>query len=436
MKKIFLFIMMLLLLSGCFNSERKEENNADNKAIIADNELTNMINNYNFMNEEVNIDFLKWVYNRYGNDIIKKIQSELEKGTYNTNTWHKLTGNSLIVLLDYYKGIYEISNNIKVINTQNNEVNLGFVGDVSLADNFDIMPKYDERGQGIYGILSEDVVDIMKNMDIMVANNEFTISNRGEPLPNKLYTFRANTSRVSIYSEMGVDLLTLANNHVYDFGEEAFLDTLDTLEKNNLPYIGAGRNISEASRPFYFIANGYKIAFVNATRAEKYILTPEATETSSGVLRAYDPTKFKEVISETKKNSDFVIALIHWGKEDSHELEQVQIDTSKQYIDSGADILIGTHAHTLQGIEFYNSKAIIYNIGDFIFNRESKDTGILKIKIDNEGSMTHYFIPCYQENMKTSLLTGEERNRVLNNISKWSINTKILNDGEFYQLND
>ena len=301
MKKIFLFIMMLLMLSGCFNSERKEENNVDNKAIITDNELTNMINNYNFMNDEVNIDFLKWIYNRYGNDIIKKIQSELEKGTYNTNTWHKLTGNSLIVLLDYYKGIYEISNNIKVINTQNNEVNLGFVGDVSLADNFDIMPKYDERGQGIYGILSEDVVDIMKSMDIMVANNEFTISNRGEPLPNKLYTFRANTSRVSIYSEMGVDLLTLANNHVYDFGEEAFLDTLDTLEKNNLPYIGAGRNISEASRPFYFIANGYKIAFVNATRAEKYILTPEATETSSGVLRAYDPTKFKEVISETKK---------------------------------------------------------------------------------------------------------------------------------------
>ena len=90
----------------------------------------------------------------------------------------------------------------------------------------------------------------------------------------------------------------------------------------------------------------------------------------------------------------------------------------------------------MQGIEFYNSKAIIYNIGDFIFNRESKDTGILKIKIDNEGSMTHYFIPCYQENMKTSLLTGEERNRVLNNISKWSINTKILNNGEFYQLND
>ena len=90
-----------------------------------------------------------------------------------------------------------------------------------------------------------------------------------------------------------------------------------------------GYNIEEAMKPYYFIINGYKIAFVNATRAEKNIMTPEATETEGGVFRCYDPTNFSNVIKETKKNSDYVVALIHYGREDSHNLEDVQVESSK-----------------------------------------------------------------------------------------------------------
>ena len=432
MKKIVLVVISLFILSGCSNNSNNEELE---KPQITDEQLTGMVINYDMQNENIDLDFLKWIYNEYGTNTINSLQTVLDNNSYNLNVWHELTGSSLTVLLDLYNNNYENMNNVKIIDTKGKEVNLSFVGDVSLADNFEIIPKYDERGEGIYGILSEEVVNIMNAADIMVANNEFTISDRGAPMPNKYYTFRANTNRVGIYDEMGVDLVTLANNHVYDFGEDAFLDTLDTLTSNDIPYVGAGRNIEEASRPYYFIANGYKIAFVNATRAEKFILTPEATDTTGGVLRAYDPTRFKEAIKTVKENSDFVIALIHWGKEDSHELEQVQIDTGKEYIDSGADILIGTHAHTLQGIEFYNNKPIIYNIGDFIFNRESKDTGILNVKIDNQGNFTYSFTPCYQHEEKTSLLSGEDKQRVLNNLRSWSINTTIDDEGNFYQTN-
>ena len=432
MKKIVLVFISLFILSGCSNNSNNE---VLEKPKITDEQLTGMVINYDMQNENIDLNFLKWVYNEYGTDTIDSLQTILDNNSYNLNVWHELTGSSLTVLFDLYNNNYDNMNNVKIIDTKGKEVNLSFVGDVSLADNFEIIPKYDERGEGIYGILSEEVVNIMNDADIMVANNEFTISDRGEPMPNKYYTFRANTNRVGIYDEMGVDLVTLANNHVYDFGEEAFLDTLDTLTNNDIPYVGAGRNIEEASRPYYFIANGYKIAFVNATRAEKFILTPEATDTTGGVLRAYDPTRFKETIKTAKENSDFVIALIHWGKEDSHELEQVQIDTGKEYIDAGADILIGTHAHTLQGIEFYNNKPIIYNIGDFIFNRESKDTGILNVKIDNQGNFTYSFTPCYQHEEKTSLLSGEDKQRVLNDIRSWSINTTIDDEGNFYQTN-
>ena len=80
------------------------------------------------------------------------------------------------------------------------DITLSFVGDISLADNFDIMPYYDSRNEGVYGILSKEVVDIMTSSDIMVANNEFTISTRGTPL-NKTYTFRADPQRLNIYKE-------------------------------------------------------------------------------------------------------------------------------------------------------------------------------------------------------------------------------------------
>jgi poly-gamma-glutamate synthesis protein (capsule biosynthesis protein) len=269
----------------------------------------------------------------------------------------------------------------------------------------------------------------MNKTDLMVANSEFTISDRGTPMKNKIYTFKALPNRVKIYDEMGIDLITLANNHVFDFGEEAFMDMMDILDEKKLPHIGAGRNKEEAIKPYYFIINGYKIGFVNATRAEKYILTPEAEENSPGVFRCYDPTQFIEKIKETKEKSDYVIALIHWGKEDTHELEQVQIETGKLYIDAGADALIGSHAHVLQGIEFYNEKPIIYNLGDFIFNRETKETGIFNINISNDGNLTYSFIPCMQDNYKTTMLEGTEKQNTINNMNKWSINAKLDNKG-------
>jgi poly-gamma-glutamate synthesis protein (capsule biosynthesis protein) len=231
---------------------------------------------------------------------------------------------------------------------------------------------------------------------------------------------------------MGVDIVSIANNHVYDYGDDAFLDMLSHLKEYDMPYVGGGINRDEATKPYYFIANGYKIAFIGATRAEKYILTPEATENSSGVFRAYDPTLLLETISEVKKTSDFVIVLIHWGREDSHKLEDVQVETGKKYIDAGADLLIGTHAHVLQGMEFYNNKLIAHNLGDFIFNRETKDTGILSVTINNDGNMSYEFVPCYQNKFKTTLLNGSDKLRVINNMRSYSINTIFDDSGRFY----
>lgn len=384
--------------------------------------------------DSLDVSFLEYVYDEYGLEILVDIVNSSDNDGYDSHVWHEVTGVSLNVLLDYYNKIYNNVDNIKFINKKG-DITISFVGDISLADDWEIMPYYDSRNNGVYGILEDKVVNIMKSADIMVANNEFTVSNRGSKMPNKYYTFRAYPERLAIYEEMGVDIVSLANNHVYDYGEDAFLDMLGHLKEYDIPYVGAGVNREEAIRPYYFIANGYKIAFLAATRAEKYILTPEATEDGSGVFRAYDPTLLLDTISEVKKSSDFVIVLMHWGREDSHELEQVQIDTGKMYIDAGADLLVGSHAHVLQGMEFYNNKLIAHNLGDFIFNRETKDTGILSVTIDGIGKMSYEFIPCFQNNFRTILHTGSDKIRVINDMRSYSINTIFDDTGYFYASN-
>ncbi len=380
--------------------------------------------------EGVDSEFLSWVYQEYPSSLDKMLKL-LEK-PYEESMWHTATGYSYLVLQDFYQKKYDDMNNVIVLDS-NNPSTLSFVGDVSLADNWFIMPEYDVRGKGVYGILSEDTVNLMKDSDLMVVNSEFTVSDRGSAMRGKQYTFRASPSRLKIYEEMGVDMVTLANNHVYDFGQDAFLDMLDAFTEMKMPYIGAGRNLEEAMRPYYFIINGYKFAFLNATRAEKYILTPGATETSEGVFRCYDPTNMIHQIQSVRAESDYVISIIHFGKEGFHTLEEEQVSSAKAYIDAGSDAVVGHHAHVLQGVEFYQHKPIIYNLGNFIFNSETIDTAIFQMKLKEDGTFNYYMIPALQKNEYTSLLTGEEKQRIIHDLNSWSINAHIDENGELLE---
>ena len=426
MKKTFCLLIILFLCYGCYYYY-------DNYLIKIsgsdkDIEVDLVSSLYNKINDEtITIDFIKWVDSNYKGSI-KKFDSLLSNNKYDITMWHDVTSYSYIVLDDLYNKRYDSMDNVIILN--NNDLStLSFVGDISLADDWSIAPKYDERG-GINGILSDDVLDIMNNSTLMVANSEFTVSNRGNRLPGKLYTFRAKPERLGIYSEMGVDLVTLANNHVYDYGEDAFLDMLDEFNNYKIPHIGAGHNIEEARKPFYFIINGYKFAFLSATRAEKYIMTPGATEDSLGVFRCYDPTLMINTIKEIKDTSDYVIPIIHFGREGSHELEEEQINSARAYIDAGAFAVIGHHAHNLQGLEYYNNKLIVYNLGNFIFNDMDDDTAIFQIRIDSKGNFEYYIIPALQSNCYTKLLYDDEKQRVINDLNSWSINTFIDNNGK------
>lgn len=297
------------------------------------------------------------------------------------------------------------------------DITLAFAGDLSLADNYVVMDYYhNEAGEDLANCIDSAYIKRMNDADVMWINNEFCYSNQGSPIPGKAYTFCAAPENVSILKELGVDIVGLANNHVYDFGPEAFADTLATLRGAEIAYVGAGADIKEASAPVYVDVDGYKIAYVAATRAEKNIKTPEATETSGGVFRCYDNTDYIEKIKEAKANADYVIALPHWGAEHSTILEAAQTDGAKEYIDAGADAVIGAHTHCLQGMDFYNGKPIIYSLGNFWFDDYTLDTMLLELHLTgttDHVQVTVEMVPGTQSERVTRMSsTVQERNRI------------------------
>ncbi|MBE5852715.1 MAG: CapA family protein [Lachnospiraceae bacterium] len=315
-----------------------------------------------------------------------------------------------------------------------------FAGDINLDENWCTTQYLNTRENGIKDCISPELLTHMNNADIMCLNNEFTYSLRGTPLNGKAYTFRANPERVEILHEMGVDIVKLANNHVYDYGMDALLDTFETLENAGIAYMGAGRNLEQAMTPVYIELDDKTVAFVAASRAEKNKMTPQATEEKPGILRCYDTELFLESIKEAKSNADFVLAYVHWGTEYSYDLEEVQLTTGKDYLDAGADVIIGAHSHCLQGMEYYDGKPIIYSLGNYWFNEKTLDTMLLDLHFygdDEESRLDVKVIPAIQSGYCTNIVTEqEEKDRIYSFLEEISVNVTIDEMGQVLESDE
>ena len=340
---------------------------------------------------------------------------------------------STVIQTETSEQVTEDTTETEIVDLHEYDFTLCFAGDISLDESAVTTAKLDSSENGIYDCISPELIQIMQDADIMCLNNEFTYSMNGSPMPSKMYTFRANPSRVSVLQEMGVDIVTLANNHVYDYGKQALLDTFTTLKDAGIDYFGAGENLEEAMKPVYYEIDGKTIAFVGASRAEKYKLTPQATETDPGILRCYDTELFLEVIREADANADFVIAVVHWGTEYSYDLESVQLSTGKEYLDAGADAIIGGHSHCLQGMEYYDGKPIIYSLGNYWFNSKTLDSMLIKLHFsgdDNGGGLEVSVVPAIQKGAKTQIVTeAEEEERIYSFLEGISVNVEIDENG-------
>ena len=240
-------------------------------------------------------------------------------------------------------------------------VSIIFAGDMNFDRRYANMNALAGRGGEITEALDEDIRSTMQEADITMINNEFPYSDRGTPTAGKKYTFRADPSTVRYLTDLGVDIVGLANNHAYDHGPDALLDTFDTLSGANIRYVGAGHDLTEAMTPQYIEAGGMTIAFTAATQIERSLPpdTKEATETDPGVLRTLDPEKYLQVIKEADENADFTIAFVHWGTENEHMYEASQRELAEKYAEAGADLIIGAHPHVLQGFGYAGDVPVV-----------------------------------------------------------------------------
>lgn len=272
------------------------------------------------------------------------------------------------------------------------EAVLAFAGDVMFSGHY--LTAYERSG--ISAIADEEMLAHMQGADLFMLNEEFPFSLRGEPWPDKQFTFRTNPKYVKILEELGTDIVSVANNHSMDFGRDAFCDTLDTLSQTEIACAGGGYNISEASAPVIRTVNGQTFAVFAATRVSPSY-SWYAADGQAGIFQTYDPAKLNAAIAKAKETYDHIIVFAHWGIERNETPEEYQRTLAQGYIDAGADLVMGCHPHVLQGFEYYKDVPIVYSLGNYLFDGRTGETLLLKAAFTKDSPPKLQLIPCKRD---------------------------------------
>ncbi len=240
-------------------------------------------------------------------------------------------------------------------------------------------------GRGVYIELSRigdytAAVAKVKNKtraaDLTLADLECTIAD-GLNYPREGMTFASPAVAINALKAAGIDAVNIANNHSYNLGEAPFDKMLTTLKNQSMPYFGGGANVTQAHAPYIVTVRGIKIALLGYSSIAGSV---GATDTTSGMATLsmapwgpWDESKVKAMeadIKAAKSRADLVFVYYHWGVEYHHDANADQRKVAHRAINAGADLIIGTHPHWVQGIEWYKGKLITYSLGNFVFDQE------------------------------------------------------------------
>ena len=298
-------------------------------------------------------------------------------------------------------------------------ITISFAGDVTMG-NYKGAPNYDsfdhefERQGKDYSYFLGGVKSVFEKDDLTVVNLEGPLTTATEAKVKK-FAFKGDPSYVNILKEGSVEAVNIANNHSEDYFEKGMQDTKFILDENKIDYFGLGEKA-------IIDVEGIKVGFLGYTGwPENY---------NEEYLK-----KMEEDIKELKKESDAVIAFFHWGIERQYTPNKVEKDFAHHAIDKGADLVVGSHHHVIQGIEKYNDKYIAYGLGNFCFggnkNPSDKDSMIYQqtftftdnklTKIDEPNVIpVSISSSSYRNNYRPTILDASERERVLNKLKKIS----------------
>lgn len=299
--------------------------------------------------------------------------------------------------------------------SQEQSTSIIFTGDVMLSNY--VLQNYEKSG--IEGVLGSTLLNELQQADITVINEEFPFGTTGTPAEDKQFTFRVNPSYIEILKQMGVDAVTLANNHILDYGTQPLSETVQTLDDAAILYAGAGDSLERAKELQIIEVNGKRYGMLAASRVIP-VASWNVQNQAPGVFCTYDPTLLLEEIKKARSQCDYLAVYVHWGIERNAMPEDYQKNMAKQYITAGADAVIGSHPHVLQGIEYYEGKPIFYSLGNFVFNQSIERTMAVRFEISAQAEVQIQLLPAEAQNACTKLQensAAQETYRYLESIS-------------------
>ena len=207
------------------------------------------------------------------------------------------------------------------------------------------------------------VRQLISQSDISFSNLECPISDRGKIRG----MFRADPIYAKSIKHSGIDIVSVANNHAFDAGEEGFLETLTNLERCEVLYVGGGKNLESARAPRIIKAKGISVAFLGYTDiTDNGFYDDMAGEETAGILPFYPPLILED-IKTARDQCDILVLSLHWGIANNPYVHNKAVEYAHKFIDAGVDIVLGHHSHVSKGIEIYKGKPIFYSFGNFIF---------------------------------------------------------------------
>ncbi len=295
-------------------------------------------------------------------------------------------------------------------------ININFLGELMFGGEVTNNLNY------LYNTAIKDVYSIVRSSDFTYANFSTNITNL-EKIENAKSKYLVTSDILSTLTALGLDCVSIASDHIVDFPEEIIKNTINKLEEDEI--FVAGRE----DMPVYFEKGDKKIAIVSTNAV---IIGTAKNYTNYGIS-VYSEANLKKNIKEAKESADVVIADIHWGRDHTYGLTDQMRKIATVAIDSGADMVIGSHALGVYPIVKYKDKPIIYSTGyfmsDFDYN-VAKEGFIFNLNISKESKITSLeMIPIYIEDKKVVRLYNEyDSNKCmnfLNQFNNWHIENSL-----------
>ncbi|MEX2275980.1 MAG: CapA family protein [Actinomycetota bacterium] len=231
--------------------------------------------------------------------------------------------------------------------------------------------------------------------DLTVINLECAVSDRGAAV-EKEFNFRGDPAALGSMRRAGVEVANLGNNHAYDFGPAALLDTVRNVRRARIAPVGAGATQDDALDPARFELDGWKVAVLGFDQVVDPYPDAIATASKPGTAAGHDTQLMLRAIRSAARRSDIVVVTIHWGVELDTEPRPEQVVLGHRFVDAGADIVFGHHSHRLQPLDLYRGKPIFWSLGNFVwpdFSVAGSATGVGRVAIRPNGALRARLLP-------------------------------------------